>query len=121
MKHLILAFALALAGCAGIPGAGTPEQAQRTAFAAKSAYVVALEEAVKYKRRPACPAVQPCADPAIVAQLQKADTVAAAAVDAAESAARTATVGATARDRAIQAASAALAAFSALLSTGALQ
>lgn len=121
MRSLILACAIALGACAGVPGVSTPEEAQRTAFAAKSAYVVALEEAVKYKRRPSCPAVQPCADPGVVAQLQKADTVAAAAVDAAESAARTATVGATARDRAIQAANAALAAFSALLSTGVLK
>jgi hypothetical protein len=68
---------------------------------------------------PRCaPAVpKPCSDPELVAQIRKADNVAAAALDAAEAAVRTPAVGTTARDRAIQAAQAALAAFSALVTS----
>lgn len=115
IKSLILAFALAVAGCAST-GNTTPEQ---TVFGAKSTYAAALTAAVAYKKLPACAATAPppCSSPAIVAQLQKADNVASSALDAAETAVRTPQIGTTATDRAVSAASAALAAFTALLAT----
>lgn len=117
MRRLFLTLALAagLAACASGPGSGSTTPAQ-TVFAAKSAYASALTAAVAYRQLPACatPARPPCSDPAIVAQLQRADNVAAGALDAAEAAVRTPAVGATARDRAITTANSALAALSAL-------
>lgn len=105
-----------LAGCASLPGlsGATPQQ---SVFAARSTYAVALTEAVKYRELPPCPAnAPPCSDPAIVAQLQKADTVASAALAAAEAAVRTPAVGASAIDRAVQAAVSALGALTAIVS-----
>lgn len=118
MKHLILALALAVAGCASTSG-GTSANAERTVFAAKSAYATALTAAVAYRRLPACasPRVLPCHEPAVLTQIQKADTTAAAALDAAETAVRTPQIGTTARERAVSAANAALASLSALLSS----
>lgn len=118
MKALILACALALAGCASTTST-TPAQ---TVFAAKSGYAAALTAAVAYRRLPACaePRVLPCHDPDVLAQIQRADNVAAGALDAAENAVRTPAVGAGARDRAIAAAEAALAALNAAVAaTGA--
>ena len=115
----VAAFAAALlAGCASttstgsagavpppLPALSSPD-AQRAVFAAKSSYATALTAAVAYRRLPACTSTQraPCSDAGVVAQLQRADTVAAMAMDAAEAAVRTPTVGAGPRDSAIQAA-----------------
>lgn len=109
---IIVTLAAALAGCASTPS--TPQQA---VFAAKSTYATALTAAVAYRRLPVCSDTRPvpCSHPALVQQLQKADTVAAASLDAAEAAARTPIVSATATDRAIQAAQAALAALTSLI------
>lgn len=114
-RLMIAALAVALAGCASGPPA-TPEAA---VFAAKSSYEVALTAAVAYKRLPVCSATvkMPCSEPALVAQLQKADITASAALDAAETAARTPRVGTTATEKALDAARAALAAFSSLVAT----
>jgi hypothetical protein len=111
---LTLAAALA-AGCASTSST-TPAQ---VVFATKGAYATALTAAVAYESLRRCaPAVpKPCSDPDLVAQIRKADNVAAAALEAAEAAVRTPAIGTTARDRAIQAAQAALAAFSALVTS----
>jgi hypothetical protein len=111
----LLACAVALAGCS-TTGA-LPETPQQAVFAAKSTYSTALTAAVAYKRLPACSAAvkPPCSDPAMVAQLQKADNVAAAALDAAEAAARTPQIGQSAAARAVQAAQASLAALTTLI------
>jgi hypothetical protein len=123
---LMLAAALA-GGCASTApttgGGGTTvvtstnASAQRAVFTAKSTYAGLLQAAVAYKELKPCGAgvSQPCSDAVIVAQIQKADNVAATALDAAEAAVRTPQVGATAQDRAIATANAALAALSALL------
>lgn len=104
---------------AAVPAGTTNAQAERMVFTAKSSYATALAAAVAYKNLRVCGAgvSLPCSDPTIVAQLQKADNVAAAALDAAEAAVRTPTVGTTARDRAIQTANGALAALSALVTS----
>ncbi len=114
-RSLLAVAVLALAGCASTSTL-TPAQ---VVYAAKGAYATALSGAVAYESMPRCaPAVpKPCSDPELVAQIRKADNVAAAALDAAEAAVRTPAVGTTARDRAIQAAQAALAAFSALVAS----
>ena len=125
LAALILVSAL-VGGCASVtptPGNDSTTtvlssaSAQRTVFTAKSAYAGLLQVAVTYKElKPCGPGIsQPCSDPAIVAQIQRADNVAAVALDAAEAAVRTPQVGATAQDRAIATANAALAALSALL------
>lgn len=86
MRKLITAvfIAVALAACA------TPQSPQQAVFETKSGYAVALTAAVSYKRLPLCEKTKPpCSDPKVVAQLQRADNVAASALDAAEQAART--------------------------------
>lgn len=115
-RHLIaLTLALALVGCGTT--VATPDTPAQAVYAAKSAYATALTAAVAYKRLPACSATRPvpCSHPDLVAQLQKADNVAAASLDAAEAAARTPLVSATATGRAVQAAQAALAAMTSLV------
>jgi hypothetical protein len=116
-RSLILAVVLAagLAGCASAPSA--PDTPQQAVYAAKSAYATALTAAVAYKRLPACSVTRPapCSHPDLVAQLQKADNVAAASLDAAEAAARTPLVSATATGQAVRAAQAALNAMTSLV------
>lgn len=110
MKYLLIV--LLLAGCA------TPESPQQSVFQAKSAYAVALTAAVAYKRLPDCArAAQPCSDKAVVAQLQKADTVASTALDSAEHAVRTPGFGQNVVSSAVAAAQAALQAFTSITAT----
>lgn len=94
-------------------------QAQRAVFTAKSTYAGLLTAAVTYKELRRCSATvpMPCSDAAIVSQLQKADTVASVALDAAEAAVRTPQVGSNAVTAALATANSALAALSALVST----
>jgi hypothetical protein len=117
MKSLFLAVALAasLAGCAGV----SPETPQQAVFSVKSGYATALTAAVAYKRLPACgePKRLPCSDAKIVAQIQKADNVAAGALDAAETAVRTPGFGKDAVSSALAAARAALAALVSITAT----
>jgi len=109
---LILSVAI-LSGCAGTT---TPQQG---VYSAKTQYAAALTIAVSYKRLPVCSATVklPCSDPKIVAQLQKADNVAAASLDAAENAVRTPGFGKDVAQSALAAANAALAAFVSITST----
>lgn len=90
-----LALALALAGC-GVAQTATrtfdPAGAQKAVFALKSGYAAGLRLAVAYNERPRCG--QPtspklCSDAAVVAQMRKADNATFAAIDTAETAART--------------------------------
>lgn len=127
-----ISLSVALAGCSSllaptpasptdVTGPVTPDvnaTAQRNVFAAKGTYSVLLKSAVAYKQLPACSPTRslPCSDAGIVAQIQKADNVAAVALDAAESAVRTPQVGSTALERAVSTANSALAALSALIS-----
>lgn len=122
MKKVFLAFALSLglltgfSGCTGMPVGQTPEQ---VVFQAKSAYSAALTAAVAYKRLTPCSDTvkQPCSDPAIVKQLQKADTAASTALDAAETAVRTPGFGKDVITTATTAARAALDAFVSITTT----
>ncbi len=110
MRYLIIL--LALAGCA------TPETPQQAVFAAKSGYATALTAAVAYKALSDCSrAPPPCSDYAVIVQLRKADDVAAAALDAAESAVRTPGFGESVIASAVGSAKAALAAFLSITST----
>jgi len=110
MKYL--AILVLLAGCA------TPESPSQSVFQAKSAYSVALTAAVAYKHLPDCTkAPQPCSDKAVISQLKKADDVAAAALDAAESAVRSPGFGADILATAVASAKSALAAFLSITST----
>jgi hypothetical protein len=112
MKMLIAVIALAIAGCA------TPQSSQQSVFQAKTAYAVALTTAVAYKRLPDCATrPQPCSDKAVVAQLQKADTVAATALDAAETAVRTPGFGESVIRSSVTAARAGLDAFLSIVNT----
>lgn len=114
MKRLFsLILAVSLAACSSMPGGRSP---QETVFVAKTAYASALVVAVEYRKLPVCttPPVALCHDAALLAQIQKADNVAAASLDAAESAVRTTAVSADARSKAIAAANVALAALQAL-------
>lgn len=109
----ILALAVLLSAC--VAGLTRPDQ---RVFQAKTDYAVALTVAVAYRRLPPCPtATQICSDKAVVAQLQKADRVASAALDAAETVVRTPGFGASSIDGAITAANAALAAMVSITST----
>lgn len=115
MKFIVnIALAISLAACATATTVGqTPQQ---IVFATKSGYEGALIIAVQYKRLPDCgmPAVLPCKDPVIVAQLQKADNVANEATKSAESAVRTPAIGTSAIDHAVLAAKVALQAFTSI-------
>lgn len=82
MRYLIVIVAL-LTGCA------VPQSPQQTVFEAKTGHAAALRTAIAYRELPRCnPAPQPCHEPSVVAQLQKADRVADAALDAAENVVR---------------------------------
>lgn len=133
LKSLILAAVLALAGCAATstaapPGGSTPiasaglitsADAQRMVFATKSAYATALTAAVAYKRLPVCSGTvsAPCSNSEVVTQIQKADNVTAAALDAAEAAVRTTAITGDARNAAITTATAALSALQSLVAS----
>ena len=113
---MILVLALALTPA--IHGCATPESPQQAVFQAKSSYAVALTAAVAYKRLPDCVgAPQPCSSAPVVSQLQKADNVAASALDAAESAVRTPGFGESIVASAVGSAKAALAAFLSITAT----
>lgn len=129
MKSLILAAALALAGCAGTPVATsttTTATASAPAFSdatagqamatARTSYDVAVRAALVYGRLPQCSLTQgiPCHTATLLSQLQKADTAAYAALDAGDLILRQPTLGTTARDRAIAAAQLAVSAFQTL-------
>lgn len=122
MKLLsILVLSTALVGCAstpGTPGATTGQSPATIVFNAKTAYAAALVIGNQYKSLPVCtvPATALCHDPAVLSQAQKADNVAFVALNTAESAVRTPQIGATAIDRALSAASAALTAFTSITS-----
>lgn len=111
MKKFILIIALAVAGCS------TPQSPAETVFQAKTAHAVALRSAVAYRELPACPKAPVCHDPAVVAQLQKADRTADAALDAAEAAVRTPGFGESVIASAVASAKAALAAFTSITDT----
>lgn len=112
MKYLILIFALLLTGCA------TPESPSQAVYTTKSSYAVALTAAVAYKHLPDCSSAPlPCSDKAVVTQLQKADNVAAAALDAAETAVRTQGFGESIVASAVGSAKAALSAFLSITAT----
>lgn len=137
---LALSAALAAGGCTTLvpesPGAATAvpaasadpsapafsdASAGRAMVAVRTGYDVALAAAIVYGKLPTCSATQraPCHDAALLKQMQKADTVAFAALDAADALLRQPALGATARDRAVAAAQSALAAFTTL--TGAIK
>lgn len=130
-RFLVLAAALSLAACGNIPqtsSSGPIVTASPTAPAFSSAeagqamitarlgYNAAVTAATAYAKLPACTATQhaPCHDPALLAQLAKADRTAFNALDAADSILRQPALGSLARNSAIAAAQAALAAFSTL-------
>lgn len=115
MKTLIAVLtALVLSACA----ATSSQSPAETVFQAKTAHAVALRAAVAYRELPPCAkAAQPCHDAAIVAQLQKADKVADAALDSAENAVRTPGFGQAVISSTVAAAQAALAAFVSITDT----
>lgn len=90
-RVLLLALLPALAGC-GAKVAGTalppaPQSPAQAVYEATGAYAGALAAAVAYRQLPACGAVGApvvCADPAVVAKLRAADTVAEATLHAAQ-------------------------------------
>lgn len=111
---LVSAMAVALAGCASTGATSSPAT---TVYQVESGYKTALVAAVAYKKLPVCkePRQLPCSDPAVVAQLQRADNVANAAIAAAESATRTPGFGKDAIASALGAANAALTALTAIV------
>ena len=90
MRKLFAVIALvALVGCVSNTVGKTAAQA---VYAAHGAYAAALSVAVQYRRLPACGAplaTALCSDAGIVAQVQRADDVAFAALSEAQSLART--------------------------------
>ena len=83
MKHLLIAGAFLLVGCAST---GSPQDPQQAVFAAKAALVTAVQITTQYAQLPRCP--QPvhalCSDAAVVATADKAANAAADAIQAAE-------------------------------------
>lgn len=116
MKRLLLAIAFAaaaLVGCTTAPK--TPAQA---VYATHGTYLAALSVAVKYRQLPDCgleAAIKPfCSEKAVVAKVQAADDQAYAALTAAQTVVRVQTAG-TPVERALQAATQAVGAFSKLV------
>lgn len=92
--------------------------AQRAVFDAEGKYQVALIAANTYVNLPLCDkAKPPCATLSVVRQVQKAQPVARAALDAAESAVRTPGFGADVVNTAVTAGTSALSAFVTLTAT----
>lgn len=122
---LIAATCLFLAACAGSAGTLLPTSpildpvaAQRTVYAAEGDYRIALIAANTYVNLPLCiHSKPPCATLAVVQQIQKAQPVARAALDAAESAVRTPGFGADIVNSAVTAGTAALQAFMSITNT----
>lgn len=85
----IAGAAVALAGCSAGPSPSTVSP-ETTVFQAKLGYSAALGIAVRYNALPRCAPAAPvvCSDQSVVLQLRKADAVAGAALDAAESTVR---------------------------------
>lgn len=114
MKILSIILAVMLSACSTI----LPSNSAQTVYIAKSDYAAALTIAVAYKRLPDCStAPQPCSSAAIVKQLQKADDVAAGALDAAETAVRTPGFGSSIISTSLSSAKAAVNAFLSITNT----
>lgn len=140
MKRFLAIFALSaalVAGCGSLPLASTSSvpapvgtvpvasptapafssaEAGRAMVAARSGYNTAIAAAIVYGKLPACSATQkaPCHDPALLAQMQKADRTAFDALDAADAILKVPGLGSGAMNTAVAAAQAALAAFTSL-------
>lgn len=116
MKQLliVLTFVFGLTACGGMPT--SPAQ---TVFETKSSYGLVLNAAANYAELPTCSDVQklPCADPKVVAQLQKAEPGVRTTLDAAENAVRTPGFGDSVVKSSVAAAQAALKAFTSILQT----
>ena len=111
---LLLAFALAGLGCAT-----TPQTPAQSVYQVQGSYAAALQIAVTYKQLPNCAkpdAPVLCSNAQVVAQLQKADDVAYAALTAAQNTVRTAGAGANVQT-AIVAAQQAVAALTSITAT----
>lgn len=109
---LIIGLLVLVSACA------VPQSPAETVFQAKTAHAVALRSAVAYRELPRCnPAPQPCHDPAVVAQIQRADKVADAALDAAENAVRSPGFGQSVITTAVRTAQEALQAFVTIVAT----
>lgn len=107
-----LAVLVFLTACAA------PQSPAESVFQGKLAHAAALRTAVAYRELPPCSRnVQPCHEPAVVAQLQKADKVADAALDAAENAVRTPGFGSEVINSTVASARAALDAFVTITAT----
>jgi hypothetical protein len=121
MQHarhvLLILIAAFLVG--GLSACTTPKSPQQAVFQTKSQYEAALTAAVAYKRLPTCgePVVQPCKRQTVLVQIQKADDVAAKALDSAENAVRTPGFGDNVAQSAITASRAALDALVAITSS----
>lgn len=110
---LIIGLLILVSACA------VPQSPAESVFQAKTAHAVALRSAVAYRELPACkvPAVQPCRDAAVLAQIQRADKVADAALDAAENAVRSPGFGQNVIQTAVKSAQEALTAFVTIVAT----
>ncbi len=107
MKRFIVASLLILSAC-GTTLPPSPQSPQQAVYLIKGDYAAALSVAVQYRSLPVCPAPAPCAENAVVAQIQQIDNVAYLAIDAAEKAVRDPAADGTVTQQAILAAQGAL-------------
>ena len=113
----ILATLTGFSGCAASTTTSTPvfsiAAAQRNVYAAKEAYGVAERLGIAYASiaRCATPAVQPCSDPAVIAQITKARNIARDSLAAAQTAVDTPGFGSDVVSTAVTAMNASLSAF----------
>lgn len=116
MKKLLCVLLLCL-----LPGCETtkPQSPAQAVYAATSSYEIALSVAVSYKKLPACAAGGPllCSKPEIVAQLQKADAAAFAALSSAQNIVRSPAFGQDAAQSAVVAAQEAVKALTTITTT----
>lgn len=84
------ALSLSLAACAGTPSATVPADPAQAVYAAKTAFLGALQVADSYAALPKCPVPQGlCSDPKIVQAAYKTGLQAQTALDTAEAIVRT--------------------------------
>jgi hypothetical protein len=112
-----LVLAAALVGCSALQPA--PQSPAQAVYAVEGDYAAALAVAVQYRALPPCSAATTalCASPDIVAQVQKGDAAAWAAIEAAQNAVRTPGVASDAETAALTAAQQATSAFQQIAAT----
>jgi hypothetical protein len=116
-RAAVLALAAALASCSAVQP--VPQSPAQAVYAVEGDYAAALAVAVQYRALPQCSASTTalCSRPEVIAQIQKGDAAAWAAIEAAQNTVRTPGVASDAETTALMAAQHATQAFQQIAAT----